>query len=569
MRYLALATDYDGVIAQNGHPSPVAITAIRRLKSSGRRAILVTGRRLHDLNAVFGHLDLFDYVVAENGAILYDPCTRKETLLANPPPATFVERLKELDVSPLEVGQVIVGTWLPHHTTVMRVIQEMGLELYVVFNRAAVMVLPASVNKATGLDRALHQLGLSRHEVVGIGDSENDHSLLERCECAATVANAVPSILNSAAIVTRGTNGEGLSELIDELIANDLCRMHAQLPQHLVPIGRRCDGAVVSVAPYGLNILVAGPSGSGKSTVAAGIVERLIQQEYQLCIVDPEGDYGSLPDVISIGNQNHAVTANEVLTLLEDPKVTLNVNLLGIPLADRPEFFGQLFPNLQAARTRTGRPHWIVLDEAHHMLPGDWGHLDRALPQSLGETLLVTVHPNHIACSVLSLVDLMIAVGPSSESTIRKFADAIGQPLDWPAGLSNHAGEAIVWFPKQGEPPFRIEVLPGSAERIRHHRKYAEGNMRYRSFFFRGPDNRHNLKAQNLAVFAQMADGIDEATWLYHLRRGDYSRWFRGAVKDSGMAEQAERIEQRQDLQPSETRRLIRSLIESRYTLPE
>ena len=77
--------------------------------------------------------------------------------------------------------------------------------------------------------------------------------------------------------------------------------------------------------------------------------------------------------------------------------------------------------------------------------------------------------------------------------------------------------------------------------------------MRDRSFFFRGPGNRHNLKAQNLAVFSQIADGIDEETWLFHLRRGDYSRWFRAAVKDRYLGDQTERIQQRQDLQPAET----------------
>ena len=569
MRYLALVTDYDGVIANDGRPSSSAVSAIRRLRSSGRRVILLTGRRLADVIAVFPQLDNFDYVVAENGAVAYDPGARKETLLAKPPPAQFVERLKQLHVDPLEVGQVIISTWLPNQTTVLRAIQEMGLELDIVFNRAAVMVLPAGVNKATGMDHALHELGLSRHEVVGVGVSENDHSFLERSECAATVANAVPSILQAAAVVARGTNGQGLAELIDELIANDLCRVHAPLAQHLLPIGRRADGSDVTVPTYGLNVLIAGPSGSGKSNVAAGIVERLIRQEYQVCIVDPEGDYGTLPDVITIGGQHHALTVNEVLALLEDPRVMLNVNLLGIPLDDRPKFFGQLFPSLQAIRTRTGRPHWIVLDEAHHMLPGDWGHLDSALPKTLGETVLVTVHPDHLAPTVLRLVDVIIAVGPSPEKTIRKLADAIGQHLDWPSGLSNQPGEAVVWFPRKGETPFAIKCLLGSAERIRHRRKYAEGNMRYRSFYFRGPDNRHNLKAQNLAVFAQIAEGIDEATWLFHLRRGDYSRWFRGSVKDSSLAEQAERIEQRQDLRPSETRRLIRSLIEARYTLPE
>jgi hypothetical protein len=243
--------------------------------------------------------------------------------------------------------------------------------------------------------------------------------------------------------------------------------------------------------------------------------------------------------------------------------------LLGIPLADRPEFFGELFPNLQAMRTRTGRPHWIILDEAHHLMPAQWSPIDRVLPQDLGETVLVTVHPNHLAKTVLSRVDTVIAIGPSPDRTLKDFADAIGQPLDWPEGLVHQKGRAVVWFRRQGTAPFAIEILPGRSERIRHHRKYAEGNMRHRSFFFRGPGNRQNLKAHNLTIFSQIADGIDEETWLYHLRRGDYSRWFRAAVKDRYLADHAERIEQRQDLQPIETRKLIKSLIEARYTLPE
>lgn len=569
MRYLALVTDYDGVIAHDGRPSPAALDALGRLRASGRRVILLTGRRLSELLDSLPQLDLFDCVVLENGAVVYDPQTRKETSLAKPPPAPFIARLKELKVEPLDVGRVIVATWVPHQTTVLQVIHEMGLELHVVFNRAAVMVLPTGINKASGMDYALRKLGLSRHDVVGVGDSENDHSFLERCECSATVADAVPSIRDSVAIVATRNNGDGLAELIDELIASDLCRMQAKLPQNLLVLGLRADGSPVTVPPYGLNILVAGPSGSGKSTVAAGMVERLIDREYQVCVIDPEGDYGTLAGVITIGSQHHAVTVGEVLALLEEPRLTLNVNLLGIPLADRPAFFGQLFPNLQALRTRTGRPHWIVLDEAHHMLPGDWAHLERTLPQNLGETILVTVHPEHLASRLLRLVDVMIAVGPAPERTIRKFADAIGVPVHWPAGLCDQQGHAVAWFPRTAAPPFCMRVVPGQAERIRHHRKYAEGNMRHRSFFFRGPDNRQNIRAHNLAMFIQIAEGVDEATWLFHLRRGDYSNWFRKSVKDSYLADQVARIESRTDLHSLESRRLICGLIEARYTLPE
>lgn len=568
MRYLALVADYDGTLATDGRLSDAAALALGRLRVSGRRAILVTGRRLDDLLRVCPRLQLFDLVVAENGAVVYDPRSQESSVLANPPPQRLVERLREGGVEPLEVGSVVVATYEPHRAAVLDVIRELGLELQLIFNRSAVMVLPAGVNKATGLECALRKLGLSRHEVVGIGAGENDHSFFDRCECAVAVANAVPSLKEIAAFVTRGPNGDGVTELIDEVIANDLHELEGKL-RHLIRVGIRPDGTQVCIPPYGRNLLVAGPSGSGKSTLAAGIIERLIEKAYQVCILDPEGDYGSLPHVVALGNQRSAPSVNEVLSILEDPNISLSVNLLGIALGDRPGFFAQLIPSLHALRARTGRPHWLVLDEAHHMLPDTWGHTAVALPRKLGETIIVTVHPGHVAPAILSPIDVVFAIGKAPEKTLGEFAAAVGQSLTWPHGLSHQPGEVVAWFVGDGRLPFSMQPERGRAERIRHVRKYAEGNLRWDSFYFRGPNGQHNLKAQNLAVFCQIADGIDEQTWTFHLRRGDYSRWFRGAIKDSHLADEAERIERGQDLTPQQTRGLIRELVHARYTLPE
>lgn len=71
MRYHVLATDYDGTLAQDGGVPPQAVEALERFRHSGRRLVLVTGRELGDLGRAFARLDLFDRVVAENGAILY------------------------------------------------------------------------------------------------------------------------------------------------------------------------------------------------------------------------------------------------------------------------------------------------------------------------------------------------------------------------------------------------------------------------------------------------------------------------------------------------------------------
>jgi hydroxymethylpyrimidine pyrophosphatase-like HAD family hydrolase len=569
MRYLALVVDYDGTIASHDTVADEVVRAIERLRTSGRRAILVTGRRLHDLLAVLAHARIFDLIVAENGGVVYDPGTRQDTTLANPPSKRLLQELRARGVQPLEIGQVVVATTDPHRATVQDVVWELGLEAQVIGNRSAVMVLPAGVNKATGLDYALRKLGLSRHEVVGIGDAENDHSFLARCECAVAVANAIPAIREAAAVVTRGENGKGVIETIDELIADDLRRMEGKLPQHLIRVGTRADGTAVQVAPYGRNILVAGPSGSGKSTFTVGLVERLIEKDYQVCIVDPEGDYGTVGDVVALGNQWRAPSVNEVLSILEDPKINLSVNLLGVRLEDRPAFFAELVPGLYAMRARNGRPHWIVLDEAHHMLPDTWGHTGSALPRTLAETILLTVHPDHVAPEILSPIDVVVAIGHSPGETLHKFANATQRRLQWPDELSYETGHVVAWFVASADGPFSMQPTPGRAERIRHHRKYAEGNLQSRSFYFRGRDRRLNLKAQNLTAFCQIAEGIDEDTWMFHLRRGDYSRWFRHSIKDAHLADEAERIERRGDLPPWQTRQMVRELVSARYTLPE
>src|SRR5512132_3540739 len=187
MRYHALACDYDGTLAHDGRVSSTTVASLERLRESGRRLVMVTGRLLDDLMTVFDRLDLFDAVVAENGAVVHFPSTRETLILGAMPPAIFIETLRRAGATPLAVGRCIVATWEPFETVVLEAIRDLGLELHVIFNKGAVMVLPAGVNKATGLACALEQMGLSAHNAVGVGDAENDHAFLSACECAVAV----------------------------------------------------------------------------------------------------------------------------------------------------------------------------------------------------------------------------------------------------------------------------------------------------------------------------------------------------------------------------------------------
>jgi len=220
MRYQVLATDYDGTLAHHERVDAATLAALDRFRQSGRQLILVSGRELPDLQRVFSRFDLFDWAVLENGAILYQPSTETVRLLAEPPPPHFAAELRRRGVDRLSCGHVIVATWEPHQDTVFHTIHDLGLELQVIFNKGAVMVLPSGVNKATGLRAALNELGVPPERTVGVGDAENDHALLRTCGCSAAVANALPAVKEIADIVLAKDHGAGVAELIEWLLAD-------------------------------------------------------------------------------------------------------------------------------------------------------------------------------------------------------------------------------------------------------------------------------------------------------------------------------------------------------------
>jgi hydroxymethylpyrimidine pyrophosphatase-like HAD family hydrolase len=290
MRYTALAVDYDGTIAHDGTVPPHVIDGLERLKATGRRLLLVTGRELPELKSVFPEVDLFDRVVAENGALLYRPASGEVEPLGDVPPPGFIETLRARGI-PLSVGHSIVATVTPHETAVLEVIREMGLERQVIFNKGAVMVLPAGVNKASGMAAALAELALSPRNVVACGDGENDHALLESSEYSVAVANAVQSLKDRADRTTTGKRGDGVLEVIADLIADDLARAQPAKPRRRVVVGRDAAGEDVAVPAAGVSMLVTGGARSGKSSFVIRQLERLSACGYQYCVIDTRGEY--------------------------------------------------------------------------------------------------------------------------------------------------------------------------------------------------------------------------------------------------------------------------------------
>ena len=571
MRYFCLACDYDGTIAHDSLCAPSTVKALQRVKASGRKVILATGRELTELLQVFPEASLFDRIVAENGAVLYRPASQDHKVLADTPPSEFVEELRRRGVSPLSVGKCIVATWHPFESVVLDVIRDQGLELQVIFNKNAVMVLPSGVNKATGLQVALDELGLSEHNTVGVGDAENDHVFLRLCECSVAVENALPSLKERADFVTSASHGAGVEELIEKLLSEDLASLAPRLKRHRILLGRTEQGEEFHLEPYGSRLIVAGPSGGGKSTTLAAIVERLVEAEYQVCLFDPEGDYDEFEKFVTLGGPERVPGTSEILEVLNSHDHSLGINLLGVPLADRPAMFMSILARIQELRAKTGRPHWIIVDEAHHLLPATLDSASLTIPKELSSFALVTVHPDQVARAILSSINGIIAIGQQPGEVIAQFSAGSGKDLhrttlpDAPA----ESGEVIVWLFSDSSQPVKVTVEPAKAELRRHRRKYAAGELgEDKSFYFRGPEKKLNLRAHNMNMFAQLAEGVDEATWAHHLRSSDYSRWLRESVKDSAIAEEVATIEKDRALKPAQSRAQIIDAIRKHYTEP-
>jgi hydroxymethylpyrimidine pyrophosphatase-like HAD family hydrolase/archaellum biogenesis ATPase FlaH len=565
MRYHCFITDYDGTLADNDRVTPQAMQALKRLKTTGRKLILVTGRQLEDLQAVFPDYQIFDRIVAENGAVLYRSWEQETKLLAERPPEAFMQLLKQQNI-PYSMGHVIVASWEPYHIGILDAIRLTGLEYQVIFNKGAVMVLPPAVNKATGLHYALRELQISEHNTVAIGDAENDNAMLQVTECAVAVQNALPQVAKMTDWTTDKPSGEGVVQLITQLIEDDLTGLNTCLSRHFLTLGVEMDGSPFQICPYGNNILVAGTSGSGKSTLAAAFIEKLVAKAYQFCLIDPEGDYQELSGAVTISNSNQPPSISEVIDLLTNVEENIVVCILAVPLADRPAYFKKLLHAVADLRHAIGHPHFLIMDEVHHLMPRENTASPMEFPEDLNSFMAITIRPELLDSELLKKFNTVLVMGEQPGHTMKALAGLISEQITIPPNLAFQRGDVLAWEKSNLKLRFFRSDTPNPLL-MRHKRKYATGDMGSNSFYFNGPVHRMNLKANNLMMFIQMGTGINDETWLYHLGRHDYSNWFKNSVKDEELAQRTKQIEDK-GLNAFASRKAIFKAILERYTLP-
>ncbi len=461
MRYCAIALDFDGTIAHDSVVPAHVVDGLRRLKATGRTLLLVTGRELPELLAIFPEIGIFDRVVAENGAVLYRPASGEAQDLGDPPPPALVALLRQRGV-PISVGDTIIATVEPYESTVLRSIHDLGLEHPVIFNKGAVMILPPGINKASGLAVALRELGLSARNVVAVGDAENDHALFEAAEYAVAVANAVPTLQASSDRVTAAPRGDGVLEVIADLIESDLAHSPPTRSRRAIILGRDANGAELRIPAAGVSMLVTGAPRSGKSSFTRRVLERLCTIGYQTCVLDSRGEYLDFKPAVVFGTHEVAPDPFDILTALDKPDLQAVVCLAAVPATKRARFFAEFNLELRALRERTGRPHWLVLDEAHELLPKDGGRpaVDGVLAEN---TLYVTSDAANLAPGIAERVDIVAARGAAAHQALEAFARVLSLPAPPEPVRAPSVHEALVWLRRAEGAPTLVTLPPAAA----------------------------------------------------------------------------------------------------------
>ena len=398
--FRAVALDFDGTLA-DGLVAPATLAALTEARARGIRVILVTGRIMSELRAVFPEVDEHvDAVVAENGAVLVTHGGVR--LLADPIGGAVSAALSGRGVAHRR-GRVIVAGAAADEPAALEVVRELGLDCRLVPNRGELMILPAGVTKGSGLREALGDLGLSPHNTIGVGDAENDHSLLDACEVGVAVANAVDAIRAHADMTLALPDGQGVADLLlGPLLAG---RAHLHPRRWQVTLGTDDGGEPVTLPGSQLNIAVCGGTGEGKSYLAGLICEQLIRLGYSLVVFDPEGDHhglGELRDVIITGgDEGRLADPAEVVRLLRHGHASVVTDLSRLDAAARAAYAADLASAVEAHRAATGIPQWVVVDEAHGPIGRD-PTARRLFDPAAEGYLLITWQPEELSADALS-----------------------------------------------------------------------------------------------------------------------------------------------------------------------
>ncbi|MEZ4701826.1 MAG: DUF5752 family protein [Rhodothermales bacterium] len=581
MHLHVLACDLDGTLAEDGVVSRETWGQLRRARRAGIALVLVTGRRLETFAENGPFAELFEAIVAEDGAAIYFPRNDSVLMPFGRVEPALIQRLEARGI-PIERGMAIVATWTPHDRVVLDVLRETGGAATVEYNKGAVMILPPGATKGTGLLTALHELGYSIRNVLACGDAENDRSLFEVAEMAIAVDNATPEIKQIADIVLPYRDGEAVRAVIDFLLDGSF-PPHALRRDRRLLLGHSLSDQPVHLDPFQLldfNLGIVGSSASGKSWLAGLLTEELLRLGYQVCVIDPEGDYRGLrafPHTLALGGAGSALPpVEDLVTLSTYSNVSLILDLSAYGIEERAAYVSSLMPALLALRARRGRPHWFLIDEIHNFCPSGGGSLSGPMCQGMqaGGFGLVGFRPSQVEPAVLDAIDnwlLTRTMLPEELGVLEERLTAAG--IDDVAGqlATLPVGQAYLLSGAEGGGMPRAEIVSFKRMRrivphVRHLQKYLRAPLpEAKRFYFSAPGSYRGPRvASNLWEFREAVQHVPFGTLDYHLHRGDFDRWTKDVLHDEELARRLRKLARRPESQKTLREALV-ATVADRY----
>lgn len=569
----AIACDFDGTGAENGHLAPDVSAALGTAKAQGILTLLVTGRVLEEIQAACPDLSVFDAVVAENGALIWFPSSNQKIHLGLPPPDSFLGELRAQNV-PFHTGNVVVGTWSRYAGQVLELIRRSGLDSQLIFNREALMILPGGINKASGVRRALEELRRSEKSLVAIGDAENDVPLLTAAGVGLAPRNSVPAVAAIADDRLAHPGGAGVARYVYDILERG--GILPTPPRHRLSLGRTIEGAPVLFPACGSNALICGDPRSGKSWLAGLIAEQLIEQGYRLCIIDPEGDYvplGRRSKILSLGYDLSLPAPSVVPRIFSDEPLSVVLNLSFLSLADQVRYVDRLLAALDESRDATGIPHWILIDEAHYFFHR-WDTIGRTVEQRTGNFILVTYRPSLIASEVYPHIGACLFTKTTIDEE-RYFITTLLQTRQ-PGDLTPRDAlkdlerpRAALLLDESGGSRWQV-FTPGEriTDHAHHARKYADTRLpddKAFRFLYTGPPP--SVVAHNVMEFHDAVQAVAVESLRHHLSVGDFSRWAADVLGDEQLARGLRKLERIMPTKVTPDRKEILAHIEDHYLI--
>lgn len=224
--FKALVTDLDRTITdvppkRDFDPADYDKNLMKELKKLEMVKIIATGRSIKYVKKLCNHFKAWDCAVAENGAVVYFPETKK-TITTNSFYMAKTKRIvKELNLSECTIGKVIVSISSKDEELVREKIGKYADHVEFIKNVDEIMILPRGVGKGDGVISALKSLNIDMDKVILVGDGENDVDMFLNPGFKVALANAVPKLKSLATHVTKNPSTKGMYELIEDLKEQD------------------------------------------------------------------------------------------------------------------------------------------------------------------------------------------------------------------------------------------------------------------------------------------------------------------------------------------------------------